>query len=654
MSQIETVKKYIGLGVSVIKLGANKVPIGSWKPFQGKFMSEAQVEKNFNPEAPAIGIVCGEVSGNLEALDLDCKYDLTGTLFEDYRDRVNPEIFKKLVIQATVNGGYHLLYRCRRIEGNQKLAERPATEEERRNGEKVKVLIETRGIGGYIAAYPTPGYKFIEKHLHQIPEISPEERDHLLNTAREFNQNFKGDQIVHHATPKDGELSPLEDYNERGDVLALLVKHGWKIVSNDGKNALLRRPGKDEGHSAGYRHADKWFTVFSTSTEFDSLKAHLPYAVYAVLECNKDFSEASRRLRAEGYGAAREPVQTKEKKIIKNLEKYLSVDDEDLVYLRLARDGKIPMGLSTGILKLDEHFLFKQGNLVIVNGHDNVGKTLVMLFLAVLSAKKHEWSWIIYAGENRNGYVKRKIIELYYCKPITALTNEELENGYQWVKKHFALIANKDAYNYKNLITIAEQLFEEKEYQAFLIDPYNSLDLDMEPFSKLSTHEYHYKGTGELRLFKERHNCSVYINCHAVTEALRRTHAKGHKYEGFPMPPGKADTEGGGKFSNRADDFFTVHRYVQHATDWMWTEIHVRKIKETETGGIATPMDSPVRIRIVKGNCGFESDDGFNPVLDSYTPQISIITPNRIVSEPVHPGSRFEFNYDSDDDSPPF
>lgn len=628
MSNIETATKYISQGLSVIPIGADKKPLIAWKAFQGKLMDEKQIAKNF-ANGSGLAIICGAVSKNLEVVDVDCKYDLTGTLFANLKTRIGPEIFDKLVVATTPNKGYHLIYRCEKIEGNKKLAERQATDEEKSSGNKVMVLLETRGEGGYIAAAPTSGYAFIQKHLHQIPEITQEERDRIHSCAKEFNQNFKEQQIVSHTTPADGELGPLEDYNNKGDVLGLLVKHGWKIVHDDSEQVLLRRPGKNDGHSATYSRSKKWFCVFSTSTEFDSLKAYLPYAVYAVLECKGDFSEAARQLRSDGYGGDRQPRQKRHDKIRANVKEYLSYTDEDYKYLTDARSGLLPMGLTTGIPMLDIHFRFKRGNLVIVNGHDNVGKTLAILMLAVLSARNHSWKWIIYAGENRSGYIKRKIIELYLCKPVTKLTDAELNSAYQWVNEHFILIANNDMYTYKDMLAIAETLMEEKKYDAMLIDPYNSLSIEMDSFSKLSTHDYHYVATSEIRLFCKKFDCSVYINCHAVTEALRKTFSKGHEFEGYPMPPSKADTEGGGKFANRADDFLTIHRLVQHESLWSITEIHVRKIKETETGGRQTPMDSPVKLKIIHGNCGFEDENGYNPISMSHTPTaIQYIPPN--------------------------
>mgnify|MGYP006957769196 CR=1 FL=1 len=97
---------------------------------------------------------------------------------------------------------------------------------------------------------------------------------------------------------------------------------------------------------------------------------------------------------------------------------------------------------------------------------------------------------------------------------------------------------------------------------------------------------------------------------HVVTVATRLE--KGQK---FVSAPRKADTEGGSKFPNKADDFLTIHRHVEDPDNFMWTEIHVRKVKETETGGRVTFYDSPVKLKSVVGLCGFEDENGHNPIL---------------------------------------
>jgi hypothetical protein len=145
-----------------------------------------------------------------------------------------------------------------------------------------------------------------------------------------------------------------------------------------------------------------------------------------------------------------------------------------------------------------------------------------------------------------------------------------------------------------------------------MIDPYNSLKIDLSGFSKLSTHEYHYEALSEIKAFGQKNNFGWFVNHHAVTAAARTKDAE----KKYVQAPGKQDTEGGQKVANKTDDFLTIHRITQHPTDWMITEVHVRKIKDTETGGRPTPLEMPVKFEMYKGGCAFleRLEEGGNPV----------------------------------------
>ena len=58
---------------------------------------------------------------------------------------------------------------------------------------------------------------------------------------------------------------------------------------------------------------------------------------------------------------------------------------------------------------------------------------------------------------------------------------------------------------------------------------------------------------------------------------------------------------------NRADCFLTIHRKVQapdpHTASM--TEVHVRKVRETETGGKPTSLDDPFKIIMNTSHTGF-------------------------------------------------
>jgi hypothetical protein len=136
---------------------------------------------------------------------------------------------------------------------------------------------------------------------------------------------------------------------------------------------------------------------------------------------------------------------------------------------------------------------------------------------------------------------------------------------------------------------------------AVFIDPYNSLKLDMGN-SNIGTHDYHYEAASEFLTFSTANNVAVWLNMHAVTEAQRR---KGD--DGLPVAPYAEDTEGGGKFVNRADCFLTIHRKVQHPdhSQRKITEFHVRKVRDVETGGQPTGLTSQFDFEMNTSRTGF-------------------------------------------------
>lgn len=641
-------------GLQFVPVNAMKQPIvKNW---------QTSTEKHNLANVVGVGLVCGAPSGNVECLDIDLKYSLDKNLFEKYKKlvhSVNENLLNKLVVQKTRSGGFHLIYRCSSIAGNLKLANRRTTDEEKADtykktydaevlkstedakakgiaeraaaNDKVRVLFETRGVGGQFVIHPSPGYEFVFGDIQSISEITPDERDTLHGIARQFNEVYEEYTPVAKSLPKTKGTSPFDDYNQRGDVVALLENYGWKIVGRKANKTIFLRPGQTSAQSSGnFDHEKKWFSVFTTSSEFEPQHAYLPYAVFSILECNKNFSEASKKLYDLGYGERIEEKKEKEKapstRVIQSRinpetkDKSLFATPEDYNdYLQMVRDGTLQLGLTTGSPKLDEFFLLKEGNFVHINGIDNTGKTEIVWWLQLIAAMYHGWKGIIFASENTIGSFMRRVIQLYWGKPLTgqfAMNQKEFDIAKSFIEKHFLLIkAQEELYNYKDIINLVKIALSETKYNYCMIDPYNSLKIDLSGFSKLNTHEYHYEALSELKSFGQQNKFGWFITHHAVTAALRLKDAD----KKYPVAPRKEDTEQGGKVANKADDFLTVHRITQHPTDWMITEIHVRKIKDTETGGRPTSIDSPIKFERYKGGYAYiEIDEnrqrGIDPI----------------------------------------
>jgi replicative DNA helicase len=350
MSNItDRAKDYLKAQLSVIPTKEDKLPaLKAWKPYQSKRIKEDEVEALFKGgSVKGIGIICGAISGGLEVIDVDTKYDTTGTLWDELKVLIKdnlPKVYKRLVVAQTKSGGYHLYYRCSFIAGNLKLANRSTTAQEREatykeniaKGEpedraktisindKVRVLIETRGEGGYVIAPPASGYSYRQGEPGNIPTITPEERELLFSIAQSFNELEEVKPKINTPsapTYSSTGLSPFEDYNQRGDIVNLLEGKGWKIVNQIGERINLLRPGQTDSKTSGNFHTGlRVLRVFSSSTEFSPDKGYSPAQVFSLLECNGDNKITYRRLLELGYGEpyngeAIKPTQVKTERI---------------------------------------------------------------------------------------------------------------------------------------------------------------------------------------------------------------------------------------------------------------------------------------------------------------------------------------------------
>ena len=281
---------------------------------------------------------------------------------------------------------------------------------------------------------------------------------------------------------------------------------------------------------------------------------------------------------------------------------FISSDDSDYRMIDDFVNGKIEIGLDTGDEELDKFFRYKR-EFVIINGHSNVGKTTMALYLMVNSSRRHGWKWVVYSSENSTWSLKMTLMEFATSMPIKTQNFMQRKEAYRWVNEHFTIINNNQVYSYSDIILFMEKVKRIQNIDAIFVDPYNSLKIDLKN-SNIGVHDYHYEAASEFLTYSTANNVAVWLNMHAVTEAQRR---KGD--DGLPIAPYAEDTEGGGKFVNRADCFITIHRKVQ-APDLQTrrlTEIHVRKVREVKTGGQPTGLDEPINYLMNPTMTGFRS-----------------------------------------------
>jgi len=319
-------------GVSVLPIPANrsKSPDRKWAQYTitAPTLEEVTDWWGNGHSRYGIALICGAVSGNLEMTELEANatdgVSLNKVMEACDRHGIRP-LWDFLngpngFSEVSPTGGIHLLYRVQggTVPGNTKVARRPATEEEllERPGDRVKVLAETRGEGGYVITAPSPGtchpsgepWMLLQGQYGILPVISWEERNLLHLALFEALDEMPPPIPAALPAPPAGlsaagsslDLRPGDRWAAQTSFGDILDKAGWTLSHRAGEEEYWVRPGKSarDGHSAtvNYRGSNLLY-VFSTAVDgLESETSYTKFGAYAHLFYDGDWNAAAQSL----------------------------------------------------------------------------------------------------------------------------------------------------------------------------------------------------------------------------------------------------------------------------------------------------------------------------------------------------------------------
>ena len=326
------------MGISVIPIhpagpmGAKR-PAVAWKQYQHELASEQQIRHWFTGTNYGLAIITGRVSGNLEMIELEGRAAHEISHLKDLAENSGlDELWQRLTrgwSEATPSGGIHYYLRSTQpVAGNTKLARRESTpnELETHQNQKIQVLAETRGEGGYSICAPTPGthhetgraWTSLFGNPTTVPTFTGDEVEALHSLFKTLDEPIEKPTEKPTFTPTvvngmDSEgVKPGEDYNQKATWQDILEPHGWTLLHTDHSGTTYwRRPGKTTpGISATTGHADDAdrLYVFSTSTEFETETPISKFHAHAILNYNGDHQACAKDLARQGYGKPTEKI----------------------------------------------------------------------------------------------------------------------------------------------------------------------------------------------------------------------------------------------------------------------------------------------------------------------------------------------------------
>jgi putative DNA primase/helicase len=310
MDASEHALDYLRAGFSVIPArtdGSKRPALASWGCYQENRPDEPQVREWFENGPAAVAVLCGRISGGLEVLDFDDPDAYAAFWLEN---EGLAELAKRLPIVRTPRGGFHVYYRSEVVQGSQKLAM-----------EDDRVLVETKGEGGYVLAPGSRDYRHVGgPSIAETPRITPPERETLLEAARGLDKRPRLPEKDGYdgapSPPEPGRNLPGDDYNDLASWREILEPAGW-VASTTRRPGVFNwtRPGKEpnEGTSATTglesEHGNELFCVFSTNAApfpgpsgRSPCSTHTKFDAYALIYHQGSHAAASRALAERGYG----------------------------------------------------------------------------------------------------------------------------------------------------------------------------------------------------------------------------------------------------------------------------------------------------------------------------------------------------------------
>jgi len=262
----------------------SKRPLGNWAEWQTRRPTLEQIQSWFGDGHPGLGIVCGEVSGRLECLEIEGQ--VMREVWAPLKERLAQAGLLDLLTlvaggyaEASPSGGAHFIYRIggeSEMPGNTKLASRPIP-----GTSQVQTMIETRSEGGFIVVAPSNGsthpsgdpWVMLSGGWSSVRTMTREQRDAVVRICESFDETPvippPPPRAVRPTTGGTGWIdAALTEWTEANPIEAVLLRNGWQYLEQDGLGQLYRRPGKDRGSCSARVNLNSRLHVFSTSTPF--------------------------------------------------------------------------------------------------------------------------------------------------------------------------------------------------------------------------------------------------------------------------------------------------------------------------------------------------------------------------------------------------
>jgi twinkle protein len=238
-------------------------------------------------------------------------------------------------------------------------------------------------------------------------------------------------------------------------------------------------------------------------------------------------------------------------------------------------------GTETGWAEMDRFYTVRPGELTVITGMPNSGKSNLLDALLINLATQQGWQFALFSPENQPledhmARMMEKYVRLPFASgPHLRMTQERKNEAQAWLADHmYWILPDDDAdWTIDTVLNRAKALVLRKGIRGLVVDPWNELEHELPP--GITETIYIGQMLRRVRQFARRHSVHVWVVAHP--QKIYRQDGK------YPVPT-LYDISGSANWRNKADNGLVIWRDFENK--FAPVEVHVQKIRFRQIGRI--------------------------------------------------------------------
>ena len=242
----------------------------------------------------------------------------------------------------------------------------------------------------------------------------------------------------------------------------------------------------------------------------------------------------------------------------------------------------LPTGDKIGMKDFDDLLSFVSGQLTVITGVPNHGKSDFLDQVCLCLAVKHKWKFGVFSPENFPIQLHlSKLAEKLIGKSFKAVSDfgvrmnlPEVKSALNFIDEHFFFIQPSDEdLSIDSILNHARKLVKRYGIKGLIIDPWNKLD---HQYNGNET-QYISQSLDLITKFNHKNGVHTFLIAHPVKLQKDRI-------TGEIEIPNLYQISGSAHFYNKSDNGIVVHRFFSADPIERRTEIHIQKVKFRHLG----------------------------------------------------------------------